>query len=45
VSTGNALDCRTNNLEMAFVQGRAISLQNRHTRLAEKYRTKFRRQK
>jgi imidazolonepropionase-like amidohydrolase len=45
VSTGNALDGRTNNLEMAFVQGRAISLQNRHTRLAEKYRTKFRRQK
>lgn len=45
VSTGNALDGRTNHLDMAFVQGREISLQNRHTRLAEKYRTKFRRAK
>ncbi len=43
VSSGDALDELGNNLVLAYVQGRAISLQSKQTRLAEKYRTKFKR--
>ncbi len=42
VSSGNALDGLTNNLVLAYIQGRSVSLQSKQTRLAEKYRTKFR---
>ena len=45
VSKGNALDALTNNLEFAFVQGRKISLASKQTRLAEKFRTKFKQAK
>ncbi|MES2765423.1 MAG: amidohydrolase family protein [Bacteroidota bacterium] len=45
VSSGNALDGLTNNLEFAFIQGRKVELSSRHTRLAEKYKTRYRQQK
>ena len=45
VSSGNALDGLTNNVEFAFIQGRKVELSSRHTRLAEKYKTRFRQQK
>lgn len=45
VSTGNAIDALTNNVTFAFVQGKKISLENRHTRLADKYRERYRRLK
>ncbi len=45
VSSGNCMDELGNKLEYAFVQGRKISLDSKQTRLAEKFRTKFRRQK
>lgn len=45
VSTGNAIDGLTNNVELAFMQGKKISLENRHTRLAAKYRERYRRMK
>lgn len=45
VSTGNAIDGLTNNLTYAFIQGKKISLESRHTRLAEKYRERYRRMK
>ncbi len=45
VSTGNAIDALTNNVTFAFLQGKKISLENRHTRLADKYRERYRRLK
>lgn len=45
VSTGNAIDALTNNVTLAFIQGKKISLENRHTRLADKYRERYRRMK
>jgi len=45
VSSGNALDGLTNNLEFAFIQGRKVELSSRHTRLSEKYKTRYRQQK
>jgi imidazolonepropionase-like amidohydrolase len=45
VSTGNAIDGLTNNIELAFIQGKKMSLENRHSRLAEKYRERYRRMK
>ena len=44
VSTGDALDMRTARVERAFIQGRDIDLESRQTRLAAKYREKYRRQ-
>lgn len=41
VSNGNALDGLTNSLEYAFIQGRAVSLSSKQTRLAKKYRTRY----
>ena len=41
VSTGMALDALTNKLEFAFIDGRNVELQNRHTRLSEKYRARY----
>ncbi|MBL7976185.1 MAG: amidohydrolase family protein [Candidatus Kapabacteria bacterium] len=45
VSTGNALDALGNKLEYAFIQGRKMSLETKQTRLAEKYRTKYKQQR
>ena len=41
ISTGDALDMRTNNLEQAFIQGRNISLNNHQKELYEKYKAKY----
>ncbi len=41
VSTGNALDGKSNNVELAYVQGRVVSLKSRQTELAHKYRTRY----
>ncbi len=40
VSNGNALDARTNILSYAFIDGRAVDLSNRHTKLTTKYRAR-----
>jgi imidazolonepropionase-like amidohydrolase len=45
VSSGNALDGLTNNVEFAFIQGRKVELTNRHTRLSDKYKARYRQQK
>ena len=41
LSTGDALDMMTNNVEAAFIQGRAISLDNHQKELYERYKTKY----
>lgn len=41
ISTGDALDMRTNNVEMAFINGRQLSLDNFQKDLYEKYKSKF----
>ncbi len=41
VSSGNALDSKSNNVERAFIQGRTVSLKSRQTELSEKYRTRY----
>ncbi|GAB1431269.1 amidohydrolase [Ignavibacteria bacterium] len=41
VSSGNALDGRSNKVELAYIQGRIVSLNSKQTELAEKYRTRF----
>lgn len=41
VSNGNALDVLTNAVELAFMQGRKVQLESKQTRLAQKYRTRF----
>ena len=41
VSTGDILDMRTNNVELAFIQGRRISLDNHQKELYEQYRKKY----
>ncbi len=40
VTTGHPLDVLTN-IELAFIDGRAIDLENKHTKLADKYREKY----
>ncbi len=45
VSSGDVLDALTSRIERAFVQGRAVSLESKQTRLAEKYRTRYRQPK
>jgi len=40
ISTGDALDIRTNNVEKAFIQGRSIDLNNEQKALYEKYKKK-----
>lgn len=40
ISTGDALDIRTNNIETAFIQGRLIDLDNHQKQLYEKYKNK-----
>lgn len=41
ISTGDALDMRSNNVETAFINGRQISLDNVQKQLNEKYKTKY----
>lgn len=41
VSTGDALDMRTNNVEMAFIRGKTIDLNNEQKDLYEKYQNKY----
>ncbi|MDQ7014738.1 MAG: amidohydrolase family protein [Planctomycetota bacterium] len=40
VTTGHPLDVLTT-IELAFIDGRAIDLENKHTKLADKYREKY----
>lgn len=41
VSDGDLLDMMTNKVTHAFIQGREISLDNKHTQLFEKYKYKY----
>lgn len=41
VSSGDALDMRTNNIELAFIQGRLINLNNHQKELYKKYSEKY----
>ncbi len=41
ISSGDALDMRTNNVEVAFIQGRKLDLTDHHKELYEKYSTKY----
>jgi imidazolonepropionase-like amidohydrolase len=41
VSSGDALDMRSNQLSMAFIQGRKIDLNNIQTDLNQRYRNKY----
>jgi imidazolonepropionase-like amidohydrolase len=42
ISKGDILDMRTNQLTHAFIQGRAITLESKHTQLYERYKKKYR---
>ena len=44
VSSGNPLET-TSHVELAFIQGRQVDLMNKHTRLWQKYRTKYQQQR
>lgn len=41
ISTGDALDMRTNNVEAAFIQGRMINTDNHQKKLYRKYSAKY----
>ena len=41
ISTGDALDMRTNNVEQAYIQGRNIDLENHQKQLYKKYSNKY----
>ncbi len=41
ISTGDALDMRTNNITKAFIQGRDINLDDKHKQLNKKYCEKY----
>jgi imidazolonepropionase-like amidohydrolase len=41
ISTGDALDMRTNNIVKAYIQGRDIDLNNKHKELYKKYSEKY----
>jgi imidazolonepropionase-like amidohydrolase len=41
VSTGDILDMSTNNVELAFITGRSISLDNKHKQLYNRFKTKY----
>lgn len=45
VASGDVLDTPTSRIELAFVQGRRVSLESKQTRLAEKYRERYRQAK
>lgn len=42
ISKGDILDMRTNQLTHAFIQGRSITLESKHTQLYERYKKKYR---
>lgn len=41
VSTGDILDMSTNNVELAFITGRSISLDNKHKQLYRRFQAKY----
>ena len=41
VSTGDLLDMRTNNVELAFITGRKIDLDNKHKQLNRRFQAKY----
>jgi imidazolonepropionase-like amidohydrolase len=41
ISEGDILDMRTSIITHAFIQGRQVSLENKHTQLYERYKQKF----
>jgi hypothetical protein len=41
VSTGDILDMSTNNVELAFITGRSINLDNKHKQLYNRFKTKY----
>ena len=41
ISTGDALDMKTNNVEWAFIRGKKLDLNNEQKVLYEKYKTKY----
>lgn len=41
ISTGDALDMRTNNVELAFIRGKNLQLTNEQMRLYETYKKKY----
>ena len=41
ISVGDILDMRTSIITHAFIQGRQVSLENKHTQLYERYKQKF----
>jgi len=41
VSTGDILDMKTNNIELAFITGRNISLDNKHKQLTRRFQSKY----
>ena len=41
ISTGDALDIRTNNIKRAFIDGRDISLESHQTKLWKRYKKKY----
>ena len=45
VSTGDLLDMMTNNVELAFITGRNISLDNKHKQLYKRFKAKYETQK
>jgi hypothetical protein len=45
VSTGDLLDMSTNNVELAFITGRNINLDNKHKQLYRRFQAKFENQK
>lgn len=45
ISSGDALDMRTNQVETAFIQGREVSLNTKQKDLYEKFKTKYDNQK
>lgn len=45
ISSGDALDMRTNHVETAFIQGREVSLNTKQKDLYEKFKTKYENQK
>jgi imidazolonepropionase-like amidohydrolase len=45
VSTGDILDMATNNIELAFITGRQISLDNKHKQLYRRFQAKYENQK
>lgn len=41
ISTGDLLDIRTSNIELAYISGRQIDLDNKHKRLYRKFKNKY----